>query len=182
MRGFEKVSSQAAMETLLDKAGGFHDSLARDLRLSNRGWVDTNARMAMSTGYDLQIVLQSQLGPRTFELVFVGVRSLSCSGHDWFSDASGVVSNSGIHMSFRPGLEVDADALFYRVHEGWLGPDQRLYGEVPSHEAIPAVVISEGWRQCSGCADAWQEPSDSEFARCPACRRITQLEAGSPGA
>lgn len=41
--------------------------------------------------------------------------------------------------------------------------------------AIAAHEVSEGWRQCSRCAEAWACPERTGLCVCPSCRALTQL-------
>jgi predicted anti-sigma-YlaC factor YlaD len=41
--------------------------------------------------------------------------------------------------------------------------------------AVDAVRIDEHWRQCSSCADAWSDETESDLATCPACGALTRL-------
>ena len=45
--------------------------------------------------------------------------------------------------------------------------------------AVAATPIDRGWRQCSACANAWEEVSKRELASCPTCGALTVLEPAS---
>jgi hypothetical protein len=49
------------------------------------------------------------------------------------------------------------------------------FGETP----IPALDVGASYRQCSGCADAWQESERLELSECPGCRRLTRVTGGA---
>jgi uncharacterized membrane protein YhaH (DUF805 family) len=48
-----------------------------------------------------------------------------------------------------------------------------------SNEPIWAIAIHERWRQCSQCAEDWEEDPERTRARCPACGSMTTLDASS---
>lgn len=41
--------------------------------------------------------------------------------------------------------------------------------------AVAAREVSDGWRQCSRCAEAWACPERIGLCVCPSCRALTQL-------
>lgn len=45
-----------------------------------------------------------------------------------------------------------------------------------SGPVIPARSVHQDWRQCTGCAEAWEHPDASIRAGCPSCHALTRLE------
>jgi hypothetical protein len=182
MRLYQKISSQGDMDRLLGSIAGFHDSMTKEIHLTNRGYVQPDKSMAMSHKYHAQVLIQSQWNPFAIELLFVGIEELNLASPSEYWGASGVVETvmkpldtSRITMSFDSSLKIVCSELHYRTRENWLGPKSFLRSEVPSPEAVPAKQIQDNWRQCSSCSDAWEVPIDEEFAYCPSCRILTQL-------
>jgi hypothetical protein len=170
------------MDHLLASIAGFHDSMTKEIHLTNRGYVQPNKNMAMSHRFDAQLLLQSQWKPFAIELLFIGIEDLRLAGPEEYWGASGIVEtgikpldSSRIAMSFDGRLKIVCGKLLYRIREEWLGKESFLKSEVPSPDAIPAKSIQENWRQCSSCSDACEVPIGDEFAYCPSCGRLTQL-------
>jgi hypothetical protein len=72
-----------------------------------------------------------------------------------------------------------AERLFVRDRSEWLGANLRLGSEVPAPDCIPAAMIADSWRQCSGCADAFEAAPSEVYAICPTCGRMTELAPAS---
>ncbi|MEQ9081737.1 MAG: hypothetical protein RLP09_48170 [Sandaracinaceae bacterium] len=69
-----------------------------------------------------------------------------------------------------------AEATGFLVDGVWQGTVRGHHaGEAP----VPATIITGHWRQCSACADAWEEPA-RPLAECPHCRTVTRLAECSP--
>jgi len=170
------------MESLLDSVAGFHDAMAKEFHIGNRGHVMSDHSMAMSHCFDLQLLIQSQCAPFCVELVFCNVRDLRISNPGEFYDATGSVTRVSapvgkvdIELEFDACLSIKAEELYYCVRDSWLGPQTFFGHEIPSSAAIPASKIDEVWRQCSNCSDAWEESPDVVFSRCPSCGELTEI-------
>jgi hypothetical protein len=186
MRSYNSVSTQADMDRLLASIAGFHDSLAKEIHLVNRGYVRPDASMVMGHKYDAQVLIQSQWEPFAIELLFTGVQELSAGTPREYWGASGRADHiespveQRITMTFDSELKIVSERLYYRVRKEWLGKKTFLTSEVPSDNVVPAHTVQDGWRQCSSCSDAWEESADKEFSYCPNCEQLTQLvDAGS---
>jgi hypothetical protein len=53
------------------------------------------------------------------------------------------------------------------------------YGVHIAESPIAANDVGASYRQCSGCADAWQESTSLELSECPGCRRLTRLQSAA---
>jgi hypothetical protein len=182
MHSYRRISSQDEMDRLLDSIAGFHDSLTKEIHITNRGYVQADKSMAMSHKFDAQVLVQSQWNPFAIELLFVGIEDLCLNSPRESWGASGVVETgikplgaSRITMSFDHSLKIVCGELLYRVRDNWLGQQCFLRSEVPAPEAVSAKSIQDNWRQCSSCSDAWEVPICDEFAYCPSCGLLTQL-------
>lgn len=51
-----------------------------------------------------------------------------------------------------------------------------VFGRHANATAIPARSVLPRWRQCSRCAEAWQEDDSVTLAGCPGCGALTELE------
>lgn len=184
MRSYEEVMTGEDMEKLLDSIAGFHDSMMKEVHLIHRGAVLTDHCMEMSQTSDAQVLIQSQWPPFALELLFTNVKSFEMKGAtDGYWGASGVVEDRHqpvvertVTLTFDHSLKIVAERLHVRTRTEWLGNRPRFGPEVPAADAISARALTEGWRQCSRCADAWEEQPANEFSRCPGCGAITQLE------
>ena len=76
MEGYVEIASQADLDQLLDLCSGFHDSLVKEIHLSNRAFVGRDLGIRMLERYDARILIQSQLGPYGLEIVAVEVAEL----------------------------------------------------------------------------------------------------------
>lgn len=170
------------MDDLIALITGFHDSLAKEIHLINRAWVDRDASMAMTHRFDVQVLIQSQWEPYGLELLCAGIEELHLgSAHEYWDGVGRVqeftapVQRTRISLSLDESFQIVCSQLFYRIRGDWLGKQAFLKTEVPSPDAIAATPIKDDWRQCSGCMDAWQERPDAEFSICPSCLELTQL-------
>jgi len=59
MQGYQEIQSQEQMNSLLDSFHGFHDSMTKEVRLANRGFVEADHRMFTSGRLDVQLLIQS---------------------------------------------------------------------------------------------------------------------------
>lgn len=182
MHSYQRIETQADMDRLLSSIAGFHDSMTKEIHLTNRGYVQPDKTMVMSHRYDAQVLIQSQWEPFAIELLFIAIEDLKLAAPDEYWSASGIVETgikplgcSRITMSFDGELKIVCGEMLYRIREHWLGKESFLRSEVPSPDAVPAKLIQENWRQCSSCSDAWEAPVYEEFAYCPSCGRLTQL-------
>lgn len=72
--------------------------------------------------------------------------------------------------------------LWYELlDEKTWGPRLRYGSHMPDENAIEAVGIDDGWRQCTECKDAWEESPHEVFSICPSCLRMTQLRTKHKG-
>ena len=180
MHSYVEVLTAEDMEELIRSIAGFHDSLTKEIRVANRGWIDSSHSMILSHRFDVQVLIQSQWSPYARELVYIDVSTLSLgspneywSGGGTVGKASGPVDRLVIDMSFDDQLKISAQRLFYRDRPTGLGQTKHFRGEVPAPEAVSASRLDGNWRQCSGCADAWEENRAIEYSYCPACSRLT---------
>lgn len=68
-----------------------------------------------------------------------------------------------------------AEATGFLVDGVWRGTVRGYHaGERP----VPAAIIEGQWRQCSACAEAWEEPT-RPLAECPYCQAVTRLSGDS---
>lgn len=175
MKGYTQVKTQADMDVLIETVSGFNDGLTKEIHIANRGFVDSSRRMHMGFQFDGQILIQSQEQFGAIELLFLGIKHLSATCAGYYEDAEGVIDDL-VTIKFDSGLHIKAVELHYRFTPNNVGPKACLLSEIPSDSMAPAISIESGWRQCSVCANAWQEPESLEFSMCPECETITQLE------
>ena len=190
MQGYEEIQNQKQMDALLDLVHGFHDSMTKEIHLVNRNYVDVEGSMSQGGRLDARNLFQSQYDPpNAVELLLVGIEEISLDPPAEYQDAKGMVIQEEVRhvkqyvdMTFDLGsLHVKADRLFYRVRTKWLGQETRFKGPVPCPEAIAALVIGDGWRQCSECCNAWEDDPGQVFSVCPECGAMTELhEKSSP--
>lgn len=182
MRNYKEVTTQEEMDALLETIAGFHDSMTKEFYVINRGFVGPDKAMYMGHQFDGRFLIQSQWKPYGLELLFEDIFSLEVDGAEAYWGASGVVENNifpvtqrKIKMSFDASLKITASRLFFRERSEWLGVKAFLGQEVSSSQMIAAVTLDGNWRQCSGCAEAWEEHDEIEIARCPNCKQLTEL-------
>ena len=182
MRDYNEVTSTGQMESLLDHMKGFHDSMTREVYLLNNGFVESDGRMFMPTGFALRMVVQSQWEPHAIELIFLDVQTLDLKDPGEYWAATGKVyhdSKTGrqqVWVQFNKTLTIGAHRLFWRDRPDWTGQLPRLGREVPLPDVVPARIIQDEWRQCSACANAFECSNDTDYVRCPNCGRLTELE------
>jgi hypothetical protein len=182
MHSYQRIDSQGDMDHMLASIAGFHDSMSKEIHLTNRGYVQRDKSMVFPHRYDAQLLIQSQWKPFALEWLFIGIEDLRLAGPEAYWGASGIVEagikpldSPRITMSFDGRLKIVCGELLYRIREDWLGKKSLLMSEVPSPDAVPAKSIQENWRQCSSCRDALEAPICDEFAYCLSCGRLTQL-------
>lgn len=185
MRGYTEIITQAQMEALLDRMRSFHDSMAKELHIVNRGNIEASGAMVMSHRFDARLLMQSQWKVRAIELLFVEVESLRTGDPGEFWAASGHIVTKTIpfeqrrvSMSFDARFEICAERLFVHDREAWSGAEARFGEEVPDPRAVPASIMFDDWRQCSACADGFEVPTRTRYALCPACGAMTELDLG----
>ena len=185
MHSYHNIDSQDDMDRLLASIKGFHDSMTKEIHLTNRGYIQPDKSMVLSHRFDAQLLIQSQWEPFAVELLFIEIEDLRLAGPDEYWGASGTVETgvmpldrSRISMSFDSRLKIVCGKLLYRIRASWLGKESFLKSEIPSPEVVPANAIQDNWRQCSACFDAWEAPVCDEFAYCQNCGRLTQLAIG----
>ena len=182
MEGYVEITSQADLDQLLDLCSGFHDSLVKEIHLVDRAFVGPDRGIYMLGQYDACVLIQSQLEPYGLELVAVEVVELHTGSAQVALDGTGEymqpksLGEKMVTLKFDGGFAIAARQLFYRNRPDWLGSKIYLDGDVPAPNAVPAYCIEGKWRQCSNCADAWEEPSQGAFSTCPACGALTRLE------
>ena len=183
MHSYIEVTSQEAMDGLLNSIAGFHDSMTKEIHLTNRGAVLPNQMMSMEHRFDAQLLIQSQWEPFAIELLFTEILELHLGSPREYWGASGTVTQDShtlqrrIKMEFDSALSIVAVSLHYRTRADWLGHEAFLGPEVPAADIIPAQVIADDWRMCSRCSDAWQANPREDVSRCPSCGAITQIPA-----
>ena len=182
MKLYTEVKTQEDMEALLNSISGFHDSMAKEFHITNRGWVNHDHSMAIGGKFDVQLLIQSQWAPYSIELVFCEMSELQIDDASEYWGAVGFVSHlnstvekTEIEMKFDSSLRIKSSKLFYRERPGWLGKKTFLNQEVPSDNSVFAKEIDVNWRQCQECFDAWEEPSANTFSYCNNCGKLTEL-------
>lgn len=187
MRGYQEITTQAELEALLKRIAGFHDSMAKEFHIVNRGHVNPDHSMSMNHRFDARLLVQTQWPPFALEMVFIGVESLRMEdpGEYWgaiatVEDTPAPVEKRRIAFQFDRSLWIKAERLLVCDRSDWLGSVTRLGAEVPHPDCVPATEIVETWRQCSGCGDAFEAESSAIYATCPACGQMTELTEGTP--
>lgn len=182
MKSYIEVKSNDDMEKLINSIAGFHDSMAKEFHITNRGCVNKDHSMAMSHMFDIQLLVQSQWEPYAIEIIFCNASELHITDAGEYWSACGSVTHTNspiekteIEMKFDDSLKVKCSKLFYRNRSSWLGNISFLNFEVPSHNAIIAKPVEDNWRQCQECFDAWQEKPDNVFSYCTGCGKLTEL-------
>ncbi|HET9227758.1 MAG TPA: hypothetical protein VFR31_13880 [Thermoanaerobaculia bacterium] len=181
MRAYAEITTQEEMDALLSRVGGFHDSMAKELHLVNRGWVDPDRSMTMTHGFDARLLIQTQWPPFAIELLFIGIEQLQAQPPGEFWGASGSVTlveapveKRLVTIRFDDELAISAARLFVLDRSDWLGPRARFGVEVPHPDCVAANPMEDGWRQCSLCAEAFQESADVIYVLCPGCGTLTE--------
>lgn len=191
MTGYTEVRTQEEMDALLSRLAGFHDSMAKELHLVNRGWIDEDRSMTMTHRFDARLLIQSQWEVPGVELLFIGISRLEAgdAGEYWGAHGSVVrktapVETVRIVMSFDNALKITAERAFFVERPGWTGLKARLGSEVPRPECVSATAVGGTWRQCSSCADAFEASPAETYVVCPSCKELTELvaSAAQPGA
>src|SRR3569832_945939 len=107
MRGYTEIRTQKEMDALVSRLAGFHDSMAKELHVVNRGWVDEDRSMTMTHRFDARLLIQSQWQIPGVELLFIGVAQLETNdpGEYWGAHGSIIhetapVETSRVVMSF----------------------------------------------------------------------------------
>jgi hypothetical protein len=137
-KSYKEIKTQAEMEALLARVAGFHDSMAKECHLINRGWVNSDHSMVMSHRFDARILVQSQWSPLAIELLFIGVERVEIGDPGEFWGASGSVvyervpvEKRRISVAFDGALDITAERMFVLNRPDWTGPRSRFGGEVP---------------------------------------------------
>jgi hypothetical protein len=182
MRGYTEISTQEEMDALLTRLAGFHDSMAKELHIVNRGWIDEDRSMIMNHRFDARVLIQSQWRVPGLELLFVGVERLETGDPGEYGGALGSILHQAtpvetrrILMVFDESLKITAQRAFFINRPEWTGPQTRMGSEVPSPECIPAATVDRRWRQCSSCADAFEASPEEIYVLCPSCKQLTEL-------
>ncbi|MGD8807555.1 MAG: hypothetical protein PVH65_17000 [Chloroflexota bacterium] len=181
MKGYKEVNSQKDIEDLLDRYSGFHDSILKEVHVVNEAYV-ASGNTYMPETYDVWLLFQSPFDPFGLELVAIGISELSLGEAGSYYNGLGkfipnVLSASSVmRLKLDTGFSIEAKRLFFRERPDWLGRSIFLNGEIPSPDAVPAARIGGNWRQCSNCADAWEEPNRVVYSRCPSCERLTWVD------
>ena len=184
MKNYTEISTQEEMDAALSRVAGFHDSMAKEFHIVNRGWVDGDKGMMMTHRFDGRVLIQTQGQLPAIELLFIGIEALVMGDPDEYYDASGsvvhgTVKTKKISMSFDNSLQITATRVFFRDRADWIGQRARMGSEVPCEGCVPAIALEERWRQCSSCADAFEAPPDETYAICPTCWQMTELETSA---
>jgi len=183
MRAYREITTQEEMDGLLARVAGFHDAMAKEFHIMNRGWVGSDHSMMMGHRLDARLLVQSQWAPFAIELLFIGIEQMEVTDPGEFWDASGSVVQKDIpveerrvSISFDSYLQITAQRMFVLDRTDWLGPQSRFGTEVPHPDCVTAVPIDDGWRQCSACADAFEAPIEIVFVLCPSCGTLTEVD------
>ncbi len=180
---YREIINQQEMDALIGRVSGFHDSMAKELHILNRGWVGADRTMTMTHQFDLRLLVQSQFDPLAVELLFINVEQLSIGNPAEFDGATGTVEHEdaprqsvSVTMSFDTALRIIATRLFVLDRPNWTGVQARFGTEVPMPGCTPAKLLDSSWRQCAACADAFKAPLDEVYAVCTGCGVLTELE------
>lgn len=88
--------------------------------------------------------------------------------------------HAGIYTSC-PACDAFTEATAFVESGVWRGT---VHGYHPSPDIVTATFVQDLWRQCSACADAFEERLDRTLSECPYCRNVTRAEGlvlvGSP--
>jgi len=182
MKNYSEVTTQSELDALINSFGDFHDSMAKEIHMINRGGVLADHKMLMNHQFDAQIIIQSQWQPYAIELLFCDVQQLSIEDALDYVSATGSVKQESsanetlrIGMNFDSAVKISARRLFFRVQPDYLGIGALLRSEVPSPTTISAKLIEGGWRQCLDCNETWEDDPQSSYSVCPKCLVLTEL-------
>ncbi len=182
MNHYSEITTQEEMDALLARVAGFHDSMAKELHLLNRGWVGPDRSMMMNHRFDARLLVHSQWEPAAIELLFVGIERLLTEDPGEYWGASGTVElvtspveKRRVSIAFDDALSITAERLFTVDRPNWTGPRSRFGEEVPHPECVPATRVGDRWRQCSVCADAFEEEEEVLYCLCSGCGVMTEL-------
>jgi hypothetical protein len=76
MLGYTEIETQSELDSLLDRAAGFHDSMIKELHLVNRAYVSSDHSMFMNHRFDAQLLVQTQWTPFAVEIIFIGIEEM----------------------------------------------------------------------------------------------------------
>lgn len=183
MKDYKEIINQFQLDEVASLITGFHDSMTKEIHIANRGYIDKEHGMQMSHRFDLSLLIQSQWPPYAMEFVYINVTDLKVSDPGEYWEGFGKieirdkpVESVIITMNFDSKLIISAKRVFYRICENLLGYQMFFGQEIPCPEAISANKIDVNWRQCSLCAEAWEENEQKIFSICPGCESMTELE------
>jgi hypothetical protein len=185
MFGYTEITTQADLDALFERAAGFHDSMIKELRVVNRACIRSDRSMTMNHRFDARLLIQTQWPPFAIEIVLIGIEELKSENATEFWGATGTVDPTKepgrrVSLKFDRSFAVLAERMFFRDRSDWLGPKPRLGSEVPEPDCTPATTIADRWRQCSGCADAFEVDPGEIHVVCPTCGRMTELSGTTP--
>jgi hypothetical protein len=170
------------IDEVISSTDRFHDSMAKELHFSNRGYIDKEHAMQMSHRFDVSLLIQSQWPPYAMEFIFINVKELKINEPGEIWQAFGKIEKMSkpvefviVTMNFDSKLLISAERVFYRTCKDLLGYRMFFGQEVPCPEAIPAKMIESNWRQCSLCEEGWREDEQNIFSICPGCESMTEL-------
>jgi hypothetical protein len=179
MRNYAEIKEEPDLKVLYEACAGFCDCLIVDVRLTNRSLAVHKIRVPFSPPMNMRLVIHTHKG--LAELVLLGVDSFRLEYLDSSQDPA---CESRFHRQWNNGEvtitlvfeqgEIKCNRLFWRIHPFDSDIPAIVQSEVPAPDAVPAEQIEPGWRQCSGCADAWQEVGPRVYSYCPACGRLTE--------
>lgn len=187
MKNYSEITTQEEMDALLARVAGFHDSMAKELHLSNRGWVGPDRSMMMNHRFDARLLIHSQWEPAAIELLWIRIERLETDDPGEFWGASGTVEfvaspveKRRVSITFDQALSITAEQLFIIDRPDWTGPRSRFGVEVPHPDCVPATQLADRWRQCSACADAFEELEEVVYCLCSGCGVMTELVDDAP--
>jgi len=176
MKGYTEVRTQDELDAFDHVVDGFFDAVVKEAHVLNRSHVHReDSSIAMGDGFDVQLIIQTQNRDFEVEVVLRRVTTIHLDSDILDKPLMCSVIESGVWppREIRIGALRGAE-LFYRTRPK-SGSCATLGSELPSPQTIAAVRIQQGWRQCSGCRDAWEEPEHLSFSRCPSCGALTEL-------
>lgn len=177
MRGYKEVSTQQELDIFDDVVDGFVDSILKEARLLNNGYVEIDGQGLCEGGaFDMQLIIQSQRREYEIEVFLCHVESFDFGYWNITDGMALSIKESGSwpEREIRIGELCIAAQMYYKTRPK-SGLGAMLGAELPSSTAVEATSIKPDWRLCSKCCDAWEEADDVQFSRCPSCKTLTEL-------
>ena len=184
MRGYRELETDADLDALHSRMGGFHDSLLKELRVVERAWAVGDGSVHLGSRLDARLVVQSQGELRALELLAIGVSNLRLdrdprydpvcwSGSIVRRRVTAPVERTEYDFRLDGACKLTCERLFVAERPDWHGQEARLDGEVPAPDTVAARDLGSDTRQCSACATPFDATGSGELVWCPGCHRLT---------